>query len=221
MKKYKVVIFDWDGTLMNTISQIVTCMHQSAEMTDGLTSLSVNAYKQTIGLSLEATVNSLYPNATDVQHTLWQQHYSELYVAADNRQDSQLYSGVVETLKLLQQQRLALAVATGKRRRGLNRAFQHTQIQDYFAVSRCADETASKPDPLMIHEVLAELGLHPDEALMVGDSVHDMRLANNAGVDVVGITWGVDDRETLNQYNPLCVIDLIEELLMVPGLANK
>lgn len=124
-----------------------------------------------------------------------------------------MYPGAKACLTVLKQRGHLLAVATGKSGPGLEKAIGDTQTAHFFNATRTADVTASKPDPLMIHEILRELDIEAKDAVMIGDTTHDMHLAQNAGVDAIGIAWGVHDRETLSRFSPVAVIDSLDALL--------
>ncbi len=210
LSKYKLVIFDWDGTLMDSVDRIVSCLSTSAELC-GLPEHSFGELKQVIGLSLEKCFEHLYSEQENELFPAWAKHYKEQFVTHDTT-PSTLYNGVLPMLSWLQQQNKLIAVATGKSRHGLDRVLQESGTAHCFVTSRCADETRSKPDPLMLKEILAELNVEPHDAIMIGDTSHDMKLANNANIDVIGITWGVHCADVLNQYNPIAIIDTITEL---------
>lgn len=214
LSKYKLVIFDWDGTLMDSVNRIVSCLSTSADLC-GLPKHGFDDLKQVIGLSLEKCFEHLYSEQSSALFQQWAEHYKAQFITHDMT-PSTLYNGVLPVLSWLQQQNKQIAVATGKSRNGLDRVLQESEMSHWFSTTRCADETRSKPDPLMLNEILSELNIEAHEAVMVGDTSHDMKLANNAGVDVIGITWGVHSAEILSQYRPVAVIDSIVELQHSP-----
>lgn len=212
LSKYELLIFDWDGTVMDSVPRIVSCLSEAAKATGGLPDLDGHELKQVIGLSLERCYEVLYPEAPKSMYETWKGHYRDQFVDL-NPVPHYLFDGVADTLTALKERGLKLAVATGKSRVGLDRAFGEAGIEALFDASRTADETASKPDPLMIVELLEELGVKPESALMIGDTSHDMKLAINAGVDAIAVSWGVHTKEELSSYSPVKVIEDIRELL--------
>lgn len=209
---YKLVIFDWDGTVMDSIARIVSSLEEAARLTGGLPLLSGDELKQMIGLSLDKGFEFLYPGVSAELLPVWKAHYGQQF-RVDNPTPIDMYPGAKACLTVLKQRGHLLAVATGKSGPGLEKAIGDTQTAHFFNATRTADVTASKPDPLMIHEILRELDIEAKDAVMIGDTTHDMHLAQNAGVDAIGIAWGVHDRETLSRFSPVAVIDSLDALL--------
>ncbi|WP_028024184.1 HAD-IA family hydrolase [Enterovibrio calviensis] len=212
LTNYKLVIFDWDGTVMDSVARIVSSLDEAARLTGGLPELSFDELKQMIGLSLDKGYSYLYPDAPIEKRDMWKKHYGEQFRELNTTSHS-LYDGVMDVLTTLKTRGHLLSVATGKSRPGLDRAIQETKTEHLFIATRTADQTASKPDPLMILSLLGELDIEPHEAVMVGDTSHDMLLAKNAGVDAIGITWGVHDESVLSEYAPIAVIASLDALL--------
>ncbi len=210
--RYELVIFDWDGTLMDSAAQIVAAMQQAIVQL-GLPPRSDAALSRLIGLGLEDAFYRLYPELDEARLQELSGHYRRLYGAQPGVY-GQAFPGVHEELNRLSTQRRHLAVATGKSRRGLDRALAATGWQARFQATRCADETATKPDPRMVEELLWELGVAPEQALMVGDTSYDMEMARRAGVEAVGVAWGVHAQEELHQAGASTV------LAGVPGLST-
>jgi phosphoglycolate phosphatase len=210
MQHYKLVIFDWDGTLMDSVERIVSSM-QSAAKTVGLAIPSNNAAKQIIGLSLTTALKELFVSITDEQIDAMLVQYKYEYLEGDNT-PTPLFENAVNLLKLLRKKNKLLAVATGKGREGLNRVLRVSETNDFFHTTRCAGEMRSKPDPQMLHSILAELNIAPHEAIMIGDTSHDLKMAQNAGVDSIGVTFGVHDKQVLERYKPKAIIDSLTEL---------
>lgn len=210
MQHYKLVIFDWDGTLMDSVDRIVSSM-QSAAQTVGLVIPCDNDVKQIIGLSLTTALNTLFTSITaeQVENMLVQYKYE--YLEGDTT-PTPLFDNATNLLTQLKQHNKLLAVATGKGREGLNRVLKVSETSVFFNTTRCAGEMPSKPDPKMLHSILEELNIAPHEAIMIGDTSHDLKMAQNAGVDSIGVTFGVHDREVLNQYKPKVVVDSLAEL---------
>jgi len=210
MNSYKLIIFDWDGTLMDSIGRIVSSM-QTAAANCSLTVPSNEQVKEIIGLSLPIALNILFPKNNDKQNEAMLAQYKFQYVEGDDT-PTPLFENALNLLAALKNNDKLLAVATGKGRQGLQRVFNITDTEKYFHASRCAGEVLSKPDPDMLLSLLDELAVFPEHALMIGDTSHDMQMAQSAGVDRIGITLGVHNREILNQYKPKAVVDSLAEL---------
>ena len=182
---YRLLVFDWDGTLVDSISRIVESLQVAAEAC-GLPQLDESALKGIIGLGLPEAIRVLYPEVDDPVAV---QRYREVYGAHYNRleaQPSALFPGAGGSRRLSGEGYL-LAVATGKTRRGLDHVLAGRGWLDYFDITRCADETASKPDPRMLHEILQHCRVDAGQALMVGDSPFDLQMAHRAGMDSVAV----------------------------------
>lgn len=209
--QYDLIIFDWDGTLIDSIDWIVQCINFAADRC-GCPIPSEQQAKDHIGLSLEGLMESLFPEADSDLIQVLIKTYSERYKTWKINQEH-LFDGVYQTLQVLLDQSFKLAVATGKTRRGLDSAMRATGTQNFFDVTRCADETASKPNPLMLHEILAHTGVAKHRTLMVGDSAHDMAMAAEAEIDRIGVSCGVHDAETLAHYYPIYCLNNTTEIL--------
>jgi phosphoglycolate phosphatase len=211
VSNYRLLIFDWDGTLVNSIGRIVESISVAAARCD-LPSLEESAIKGIIGLGLPEAIAALYPHVNDVRTAeAFRRAYADHYLSLEV-EPSALYQGVATALQRFREHGYLLAVATGKGRRGLDRVLAGQGWDDFFDVTRCADETASKPDPLMIREILAHCGVSPERALMIGDSVFDLEMAGRAGVDSVAVTYGAQPLEVLQAYSPCRVINHFSEL---------
>jgi phosphoglycolate phosphatase len=206
-----VLIFDWDGTLVDSIGRIVDSISAAALECD-LPPLDELAIKGIIGLGLPEAIAVLYPHVNDVRVVeSFRRAYANHYQALDEK-PCLLYPGVAQALHQYREQGYLLAVATGKGRRGLQRALEEQGWEDFFDVTRCADETASKPAPQMLHEILAHCEARPDQALMVGDSVFDLEMASRAGIDSVAVSYGAQSGEVLRACCPTVVINHFPEL---------
>lgn len=210
MFEYKLVIFDWDGTLMDSIARIVSSMQAAAHHCQ-LNIPSVSCVKNIIGLSLPKALDILFPGASQTDITALLEQYKFQYVEGDST-PAPLFEHALSLLKALSDNDKLLAVATGKGRQGLQRVFSATQTEHFFHASRCADEARSKPDPQMLLSLLAELSVAPEQAVMIGDTSYDMQMAQAAGIDRIGITLGVHDRDILNHYQPIAIVDSLAEL---------
>nr|WP_282706573.1 HAD-IA family hydrolase [Pseudomonas syringae] len=205
-----MLIFDWDGTLADSVGRIVLSMRTAAIETD-LEVRDDTAIKGIIGLGLPEAIRTLYPQISGNQLIDFRQHYADSYMAMDNV-PSPLFDGVVESMQAFREDGYRLAVATGKARRGLDRVLKANGWQDYFDVTRAADETASKPDPLMLNEIMAHCGVAPQRSLMIGDASFDLLMARNAGMDSVAVGYGAQPLESLRQFEPRLAIEHFSEL---------
>src|SRR5690606_10656971 len=204
------LIFDWDGTLADSIDNIVVAM-QRAAVDVQLPPRSVREVRDIIGLALPDAVVVLYPELAGTPLAdLLIQAYADNYLALEQR-PSRLFDGVREALDDLRSRGFHLAVATGKGRRGLDRMLATHGLEAYFDVTRCADETAGKPDPRMIEEILGELDVAPGNACMVGDSEFDIRMGHNAGVTPVAVTYGAMTQAQLLRCQPAHCVDSFDE----------
>lgn len=216
---FPVVVFDWDGTLVDSEHHIVASLAHAAQQM-ALEKLSHDQLKSIIGLGLREAILALYPGLTDLAIEQYRQHYAEYYFSRPTGAHD-LFADTLATLSALQQRGVTLAVATGKSRNGLERALTSTGLRPYFATTRCADETRSKPHPLMLQEICSELSVAPGDMIMVGDSSFDLEMAQLFGVASIGVSYGVHAREVLEAFQPRRIIDSLSELLLLyeePGL---
>ncbi|WP_120993964.1 HAD-IA family hydrolase [Stutzerimonas urumqiensis] len=210
MLKYDLLIFDWDGTLVDSIERIVVCMREAARGC-GLPQRDDSQIKGIIGLGLPDAIAVLYPEVagTGVADD-FRRRYSDCYLGYEG-QPSPLFPGVAHSLQRLRAAGYRLAVATGKSRRGLDRALRDHGWDGYFDITRCADETASKPDPLMLREILAYCDVCPERALMIGDSLFDLQMAARAGMDAVAVAYGAQSMACLQTADPLLTVECFDE----------
>ena len=208
--KYSLLVFDWDGTLMDSQAQIVNCM-QSAIQALQLEARSDQQISNIIGLGLDEAIISLYPKINSALVTQTAQTYREHYLYKD-KTPSPLFAGVADVMQQLKQAGYDLAIATGKSRRGLDKGLGDTQMHDVFPVTRCADETRSKPHPQMLEEILTDHNTDASQALMIGDSEYDLQLAQNAKVDGLAVSYGVHNLMRLLKQDPVGFIDDIQQL---------
>jgi len=209
-KPYELLIFDWDGTLADSVGRIVLAMNEAAERA-GEAPSAEDAIKGIIGLALSEAIWTLYPHLEPLQVERFRQHYADVYMALD-QQPSPLFDGVVESLDAFRAQGYRLAVATGKARRGLDRVLKANGWEDFFDITRAADETRGKPHPLMLEEILAHCRAEPGQALMVGDSAFDLQMANNAGMHSVAVGYGAMSLQALAEFGPQVCIDHFSQL---------
>lgn len=211
VRRYELLIFDWDGTLVDSIGRIVLAIRRAAEAC-ALPPLSDTAIKGIIGLAMPEAVAALYPQLRDsARIASFQRCYAEHYLALE-MQPSPFYPEVPRVLAELQEAGYRLAVATGKSRRGLDRVMSVHGWMDFFDITRCADETASKPDPLMLNEILSFCGVGAEKAVMVGDSVFDIQMAQRAGMAAVAVSYGAQAAAVLRECQPDFMIDRFEQL---------
>lgn len=208
--KYQLLIFDWDGTLMDSADRIVECFQSAISLTD-LPHRTNDQIKHIIGLGLNEAMIALYPESDQAHWTQLADLY-RLYYLDLNKTPNYLFEGVRETLEKLHQQGYLLALATGKSRRGLDRVLEETGVGHLFQITRCADETCSKPDPLMLNQILEETGISNHHALMIGDSEYDLKMANHAKVDVAAVSYGVHSCEHLLNYHPVTCLHSMNDL---------
>lgn len=209
-RRFDLLVFDWDGTLMDSEYRIVACL-QAAIAELGLPPRSAAETRHIIGLGLVEACAALYPQHPPVAHAALAEAYKRQFLQ-HSRVEMRLFDGAAEVVGQLAAAGYRLAVATGKSRAGLARAFAETGLAPLFEASRCADETASKPDPLMLHELLDELDVAPARAVMIGDTAFDLAMAQAAGVPGIAATYGVHGREHLAAHAPLAWLDAITEL---------
>ncbi len=209
-RDYRLIVFDWDGTLMDSIDRIVTSM-QRAFVDAGLAEPAEDNVREIIGLSLGNAIARL---ANDHDQATWDaitDRYRYHFVDAAEV-PMPMFPRATEMLQSLKQKGYLLGVATGKARRGLDRVFKETDCHRYFDATRCADETESKPHPKMLHELMHELSVSAEETLMVGDTEFDMVMAKNAGVDAVGVSYGVHSRQRLLDNQAVDCLDSLPDL---------
>ena len=208
-RRFDLIAFDWDGTLFDSTAIIVHSI-QSAVRDLGGKVPTDEAASYVIGMGL---IQALAHAAPDIDPSLYPQlsaRYRFHYMA--HQDDISLFDGTLEMLHALKARQHWLAVATGKNRRGLDETLRAVELRDLFDASRTADETAGKPHPLMLHELMAEFGLTPDRVLMVGDTTHDLQMARNAGCASVGVSYGAHDSAGFAALEPLYVAHSMADL---------
>lgn len=208
-RHYDLLIFDWDGTLMDSAGHIVAAM-QRAIQDAGLPERSPDQLRDLIGLGLNETVGHLFPRADPERVRNWLSAYRQRYLMPAGQ--PVLFGTARQTLQQLVDVGYELAVATGKSRRGLDRALRQTGTQQYFCCTRCADEATSKPAPDMVDDILLRTATLPTRALVIGDTEYDMGMARSAGVDALGVSCGVHDVERLRATGATTVLPSIADL---------
>jgi phosphoglycolate phosphatase len=207
--QYQLVVFDWDGTLMDSEARIVACM-QAAAQDAGLPVPSHAAARDIIGLGLAEAIAKLFAGQATTAFAELGERYRHHWLG-EQLAPAPLFDGAREVLQHLEEAGYLLAVATGKSRRGLDRVLEETALGHHFVFSRCADEAFSKPHPQMLLDILARVGVEPAETLVVGDTEYDMGMAGNAGAHAVGVSHGVHSPERLLRSGAItCLNDLWE-----------
>ena len=209
MSQYQLVVFDWDGTLMDSTADITRAI-QAASADLGLPVPSDEQASWVIGLSLKQALKHAVPDLRESDVKKFIERYQHHFFRKDP--EMTLFDGVIPMLEALANQNVLLAVATGKSRRGLDRALARGDLGHWFAATRCADETAGKPHPAMLFEILNELGLKAESAVMVGDTSHDLTMAANASMAGLGVTYGAHPESELNQISNVGLVTSLPEL---------
>ena len=205
-----LIVFDWDGTLCDSVARIVHAV-QNAAQDVGIVPPSDSAVRNIIGLGLPQAMLRLFPDHME-RHSDLIAAYSHHFIHSNHIPESVLFDGVRAMLANLGSSGHDLAVATGKSRRGLDRAFTEFALGDVFTYSRCADETRSKPHPQMLQELLDVSWTDVSDALMVGDSTYDLEMAAAMGMGSIGVTYGVHPSEVLRAHAPIELVDSVEGL---------
>lgn len=210
----QLIIFDWDGTLMDSISLIVAAMRHAGR---------VHGYQATddqiraiIGLGLLEGIVQLFPTADPKTHQAIAQSYADFYVPKSG--ESRFFAGILPMLMMLRAQGRALAVATGKKRVGLECVLHASPAKDFFVATRCADESGSKPDPQMLKDILSITGYDLAEAIFVGDSVFDIQMANALGMHSIAVDYGAEKSGVLAAQNPTYQAKSVAELADLLGV---
>ena len=207
--RYRLVVFDWDGTLMDSAGGIVACI-QAASREMGLEIPSKERASHVIGLGLHDSLRYAVPGLPESGYRQFAELYRKHFQARSGAM--LLFSGVPELLARLRDDGYQLAVATGKSRKGLDRALEDSGVSAFFVASRCADETEPKPSPAMLRELMAERGMRADQMLMIGDTSHDLDMASSAGVDAVAVTYGAHPETALRARAPKGLVSSVAEL---------
>jgi len=208
--KYRAVIFDWDGTLVDSIAHIADSLHLAA--TDlGFPALEKAAYRNIIGLGMIDALQALYPSASEPEMFAIRDAYSK-YFSSKPATPQHIFAGMQDVVLDLKAAGSGRAVATGKSRRGLDRALDTSGLRPHFDVSRCADESGSKPDPKMLSEILEHFDLEPAQAIMIGDTSYDLEMAQRLGMPSIGVSWGAHSTDILAKYNPVAIVTSVNDL---------
>ena len=207
--KYELVVFDWDGTLLDSAGAIVQAIQAACRDLDLPVPADAQA-RHVIGLGLADAMRQAVPDLPAERYPAMIERYRFHYLSADH--DLLLFAGVPELLARLKSAGHTLAVATGKSRLGLERALDHSGLRSFFSASRCADECHSKPHPQMLQELMAEFALPASSTVMIGDTSHDLLMAQNAGVGALAVTYGAHPHEHLLDHAPLACLHDVAEL---------
>ncbi len=208
-KRYDLIVFDWDGTVMDSTAVIAGSI-QAACRDLGLTVPADETARHVIGLGLDQALRHAVPDAPESMYEPLVARYRHHFLAQDRA--IPLFDGARETIAELHRAGYWLAVATGKSRAGLDRALDSAGMKEYFHATRTADQTFSKPNPAMLLELMDELAVDADRTLMVGDTTHDLLMAQNGGVDAVAMTHGAHLPEQLQALGPLAMVEDFEAL---------
>jgi phosphoglycolate phosphatase len=208
----KLAIFDWDGTVMDSIGQIVASLQAVGHHFD--LPLPAHAAQQVIGLGLAEVMHTLFPNHTayhDDMRQVYANHYHAHPAAAP------LFSGMRPLLSELRARGVMLAVATGKNRAGLNRVLNQSGLNDYFTITRAADEALSKPNPLMLQQILDITQIEAKHAVMIGDTTFDLQMAQAIAMPCIGVLWGAHSRADLAGCEPFAMTEAVADLKQILG----
>ncbi len=206
---FDLIAFDWDGTLFDSTKIIVRCI-QAAVRDVGGTVPTDEAAGYVIGLGLMQALAHAAPDVPQEKYPELGARYRHHYIAHQN--DISLFDGVLPLLAALKARGHILSVATGKSRHGLDEALQAVELKNRFDGSRTADETAGKPHPRMLHELMQEFGATAQRTLMIGDTTHDLQMALNAGCASVGVSYGAHESAAFGALNPRFVAHSVQEL---------
>ncbi|MDI1362429.1 HAD-IA family hydrolase [Methylotenera sp.] len=199
-KQFDLIVWDWDGTLADSTGMITDALLKAAEQV-GLPALTPQTASNIIGLGLRESIQTLYGDIPAEQAQALATQYTTNYYAGES--EIPLFIGAADTIKTLHKRGFKLAVATGKGRRGLNLALEHSGLGRYFHSTRTVDECFSKPHPQMLDELMEYLVVMPERTLMIGDTSYDLQMAQNAGVSSVGVTYGAQAAEQWQHLNPV------------------
>jgi phosphoglycolate phosphatase len=207
--RFELLVFDWDGTVVDSTAHIAQSL-QAAAADLNLAVPTDREAKHIIGLGLVDALTYLFPELASDRYPALAERYRHHYLAGDHK--VQLFGGAYEALVNFRDGGFRLAVATGKARRGLDRALQATNMTSIFHASRCADEGLPKPHPDMLLYLIDTMEVTPESTLMIGDTTHDLLMARNAGVQALAVSYGAHPLDTLNEHSPLACVSSFTEL---------
>lgn len=209
MKRYRTVIFDWDGTLLDSTQAIASSMQEACRDL-GLPVPSDVQARWVIGLPLDSILRQAVPDLAAGQLSQFKERYRVHFHQHDAQ--LQLFDGISNLLLTLRQQHVRVGIATGKSRVGLDHVLDTRQWRHYFDVTRCGDESFGKPHPGMLLDIMKVLDVAPQQLLMVGDTSHDVMMAHNAGVDSLAVSYGAHDKSVLVQAGPTFMVDTVDAM---------
>ena len=208
-RRFDLIAFDWDGTLYDSTQIIVRCI-QSAVVDVGGQKPTDEQAAYVIGMALMPALAHAAPDVPKDKYPMLGERYRHYYAAHHN--DLSLFDGILQMLQALRERQHLLTVATGKSRQGLDDALHQVALRGMFDGSRTADETAGKPNPRMLNELMAEFGVPPERTLMIGDTTHDLEMAHNAGCASVAVSYGAHGTSDFGRWKPLTVAHNVGEL---------
>ncbi len=208
---FELLVFDWDGTLMDSEGRIVDCLELTFQDLE-LPPLGRDQLKDVIGLGLREAAARLAPGLSEGRIRQFIECYRAHYLC-EKKRPTELFPGALEALRELNRRGHTLAIATGKSRRGLERSLEEAACGDLFMASRCADECFSKPHPQMLLELMELMDTPPERTLMIGDTEYDMQMAQNAGAHALAVSYGVHEPARLSQHGALACLDDIREVV--------
>ena len=208
-RKFDLIAFDWDGTLFDSTA-IITRSIQAAVVDVGGAKPSDQDASYVIGMGLMQALAHAAPDVSPDKYPQLGERYKFHY--SQSMSDLTLFGGILELLTALKQRHHILTVATGKSRRGLDDALQAVELNNLFHGSRTADQTAGKPDPQMLHELMDEFSIPPERTLMIGDTTHDLLMAQNARCASVGVSYGAHEPAAFNEFKPLYIAHSVPQL---------
>jgi phosphoglycolate phosphatase len=208
-RRFDLIVFDWDGTLFDSTALIVRCIQDACRDVGAEVPSDADA-AYVIGLGLQDALRHAVPGLPPARYPELGLRYRHHYFARQH--ELSMFPGTLDMLQALKARQHWLAVATGKGRRGLDEALAHAQLKGLFNATRTADETASKPDPRMLNELMREFGSEPERTLMIGDTTHDLQLAVNAGTPRVAVSYGAHEPAAFAEFAPLTVAHSTREL---------
>ncbi|MCL2829940.1 MAG: HAD-IA family hydrolase [Betaproteobacteria bacterium] len=208
-KNFDLLVFDWDGTIFDSAAAIVAAV-QAACRDLGLPEVPTEQARHVIGMGLDDAMRYVAPGLPSERYREMAARYRHHYLASDHQLE--LFAGIEAMIVELASAGFPLAVATGKSRIGLERAFAISGLKPYFRASRCADECFSKPHPQMLESLMEEFDVPSSRTLMIGDTTHDLQMAKNANVASVGVSYGAHPRASLDALMPLECFDSVADL---------
>lgn len=208
-KKYKVIIFDWDGTIVNSIGVIVKAIKEAA-LIKGIILNDEKKYFSVIGLGLDEAFNTLFDSLPKQEIIELQELYKELYLKSIN--EIPIFDGIEFGVQDLYRRGYKLAIATGKSRSGLDMDLKQSGLTPFFSITKTPDECFSKPHPQMVNEILDFYIADKGEALIIGDSIYDLEMALNSGIDSLGVSFGSHNKKELLKFKPKAIVDNAYEI---------